>query len=61
MSKFSFSSGPALRLLSKGDIESIHLASMKLLEEVGVMVYNEKALKLLADAGVEVNFDMKRR
>jgi len=59
MSKFSFSSGPALQLLSRDDIEAIHLASMKLLEEVGVMVYNEKALKLLADAGVEVDFDKK--
>jgi len=37
----------------------MHLASMKLLEEVGVMIYNEKALKLLADAGVEVDFDKK--
>jgi len=59
MTKFSFTGGPALQLLSRDDIESIHLASMKLLEEVGVMVYNERALKTLADAGVEVDFKKK--
>lgn len=59
MSKFSFSSGPTLQILSRDDIESIHLASMKLLEEVGVLIYNDTALKLLADAGVEVDFDKK--
>ena len=59
MTRFSFSNSPALQLLSRDEIESIHLASMKLLEEVGVMVYNDEALKLLADAGVEVNFDKK--
>jgi trimethylamine--corrinoid protein Co-methyltransferase len=32
---------------------------MKLLEEVGVKVYNDTALKLLADAGVDVDFDSK--
>lgn len=59
MSKFSFSNAPRLQLLSRDQIESIHLASMKLLEEVGVKVYNDTALKLLGDAGVEVDFDNK--
>lgn len=59
MSKFSFSSGPRLQLLSRDEIESIHLASMKILEEVGVKIYNGAALSLLADAGVEVDFDNK--
>ncbi len=59
MSKSSFSGGPTLQLLSKDDIETIHLASMKLLEEVGVIIHNYTALKLLADASVEVNFDKK--
>ena len=59
MSKFSFSSGTALQLLSREDVESIHLASMKILEQVGVMVHNDRALKLLAEAGVEVDFNKK--
>jgi trimethylamine--corrinoid protein Co-methyltransferase len=59
MTRFSFSNSPALQLLSRDEIESMHLASMKLLEEVGVMVYNDEALKLLADAGVEVDFNKK--
>jgi trimethylamine--corrinoid protein Co-methyltransferase len=59
MTKLSSSGSPALQLLSRDEIESIHLASMKLLEEVGVMVYNDRALKMFADAGVEVDFDKK--
>jgi len=59
MSRFSSFNGPRLQLLSRDEIESIHLASMKLLEEVGVKVYNDAALRLLAEAGVEVDFDDK--
>jgi len=58
VSNFS-SSRPGLELLPKSEVERIHLASMKLLEEVGVMVYNDNALKLLKDAGVEVDFEKK--
>ena len=59
MTKFSFSNYPALQLLSRDEVESIHLTSMRILEEVGVKVYNDNALKLLQDAGVEVLFDEK--
>lgn len=59
MPKFSFSCGPTLQLLSRDDIETIHLASVKLLEEVGVLIFNGKALKLLSDAGIEVDFNKK--
>ena len=59
MSKFHFSNTQRLQLLSRDEIASIHLASMKLLEEVGVKIYNDTALKLLADAGVEVDFSSK--
>jgi len=59
MSKFSFSSAPRLQLLSRDEVESIHLASLKLLEEVGVKIYNDAVLKLLADAGIDVDFDKK--
>jgi len=32
---------------------------LKILEEVGVKIYNDTALKLLADAGAEIDFDNK--
>lgn len=54
MTKFSFSNLPALQLLSRDEIESIHLASMRILQEVGVKVHNDAALKLLSSAGAEV-------
>ncbi len=60
MVKFSFSNVPALQLLSRDEIESIHLASMKILEEVGVRVHNDAALKLLSSAGVEVDGKLAR-
>ena len=47
MSKFSFSGRPTLQLISRDEVERIHVASMKLLEEVGVIIHNERALKLL--------------
>jgi len=43
------------QLLSKQQKERIHLASLKILEEVGVMIQNEAALNLVADHGAEVD------
>jgi len=48
-----------LQLLSRDAIESIHLASLKILEEVGVMVQNDEALKILANAGADVDESKK--
>ena len=48
-----------LQLLSKQQRERIHLASLKILEEVGVMIQNETALNLVADHGAEV--DVKKQ
>ena len=59
MTRFSFSNTSKLQLLSRNEIESIHLASLKLLEEVGVKIYNDRALKMLADAGCEVDLNSK--
>jgi trimethylamine--corrinoid protein Co-methyltransferase len=44
-----------LRLLSKGDVQSIHGASLQVLEEAGVMVKNQEALGLLKEAGCSVD------
>jgi len=54
MEKLSFSNRPKLQLLSREQIETIHLSSLKILEEVGVMIQGEGALRLLADSGAEV-------
>jgi trimethylamine--corrinoid protein Co-methyltransferase len=59
MTKFSFSSAPRLQLLSRDEVEAIHLASLKLLEETGLKIYNDRALKLLVDAGCEVDMNSK--
>ncbi|MCK4497854.1 trimethylamine methyltransferase family protein [Candidatus Bathyarchaeota archaeon] len=56
MPRFSHSKRPRLRLLSEEDIEKIHVGSMKLLEEIGVQMHNDRALKLLNDKGAEVDF-----
>jgi trimethylamine--corrinoid protein Co-methyltransferase len=55
----SFSSQPLLQLLSREEIETIHLSSLKVLEEVGVMIQSDAALKLVADAGVDVDATKK--
>ena len=59
MTKMSFSSQPLLQLLSREEIETIHLSSLKVLEEVGVMIQSDAALKLVADAGVDVDATKK--
>jgi trimethylamine--corrinoid protein Co-methyltransferase len=54
-----FSSQPMLRLLSPDQIVRIHLASLKILEEIGVMIQSDIALKLLSNAGADVDFAKK--
>ncbi|MEM3622830.1 MAG: trimethylamine methyltransferase family protein [Candidatus Bathyarchaeia archaeon] len=53
------SKSPQFKPLSEEQIESIHLASMRILEEVGIKIYSDAALKLLADGGAEVDFNKK--
>src|SRR4030042_2881823 len=55
MTKFSYSNNPWFQLLSREQVEAIHLSSLKILEEIGVMIQNETALKLLTDAGADVD------
>ena len=59
MAIFSSSRRPKMQLLSSDQVERIHLASMKLLEDVGVLINNDKALKLLRENGVDVDFNRK--
>lgn len=52
--------GRRLEILSKEQIYRIHLASMKILENIGVKVNHEEALKMLDNLGVYVDYRSKK-
>ena len=45
---------PNLKLLSNDDIESIHVASLEVLEKTGITVNNSQATQILANVGCKV-------
>jgi len=45
------------RVLSRDNLEAIHLATLEILERTGVKVYSEKILKMLDEAGCVVDFE----
>jgi trimethylamine:corrinoid methyltransferase-like protein len=47
--------GGQLEILSKSDVEEIHGATMEVLSNLGVKVWSPVAIKLLADAGADVD------
>jgi len=59
MFKFPLGDGPLLKVLSKEEIEEIHVASLRVLEEVGIMVDSENALKIFIDMGADVDKEKK--
>jgi trimethylamine--corrinoid protein Co-methyltransferase len=46
---------PKIEILSRDEIERVHLTVLQILEKVGVRIHNEQALSLLKDAGAEVD------
>lgn len=56
MGKYSGQYAP----LSKGDIETIHLASMQVLARAGFRVDNQRVLKLFQEKGAQIDFENKR-
>ncbi|MCU0852193.1 MAG: trimethylamine methyltransferase family protein, partial [Thermoplasmata archaeon] len=46
--------------LSKGEIEEIHAVSLRILEEVGVLIHSPEVARLLADRGAGTSKDGKR-
>ena len=46
---------PALRLLSPGDLERVHLAALRILEEIGMLIEHHEARDLLEGAGARVD------
>jgi len=49
-----------LKFLSQAQVEEIHSASLRVLEEAGVLIRDQDFLKFLADAGARVDFDKRR-
>jgi len=49
-----------LEFLTQNQIEKIHASSLKILEEVGVLIHENDFLKFLADNGMNVDFNSKR-
>ena len=49
-----------LDLLTEEQVESIHRGAMEVLEDTGVKVEHDKALKLLAEHGCNVDFENQR-
>jgi trimethylamine--corrinoid protein Co-methyltransferase len=43
------------RILTDGEIASVHQSSLTTLQEVGILIHHEKALSLLAEAGATVD------
>jgi len=48
-----------INILDNEDIKKINQTALNILEEVGVFFPSEKALKIFADAGANVDFDKK--
>jgi len=44
-----------LEVLSRDDVYAVHMAAMEVLERVGIAFHHEKALKLLTEAGADVD------
>ena len=47
--------GGQLGILTKGEIEDIHGATMEVLRRLGIKIWSENGLKLFADAGAEID------
>jgi len=44
-----------IRILTKDDIDGVHMASLEVLERTGVLVKNSNALRVLEDAGCTID------
>jgi trimethylamine--corrinoid protein Co-methyltransferase len=47
---------PKLQILSDSDIHKIHNASLRVLDQVGIVIQHHEALEMLADKGAAVDF-----
>lgn len=49
--------GGQLKVLSEEDIHQVHMATLEVLEDIGVKIENRPALELMADNGCRVDFN----
>jgi trimethylamine--corrinoid protein Co-methyltransferase len=47
-------------IISEDEVEALHQATLQVLEETGLTFEDEKALKIFAEGGAEVDFETKR-
>ena len=45
--------------LEKDDVETLHAATLKLIETTGIKIHSEKALSILTESGASVNVKSK--
>jgi len=51
--------GGTLEILSKSVLQEIHYSTLEVLQEVGVVIHSDNALKVLTDVGTEINHKKK--
>lgn len=49
----------SLKVLSRNELETVHAATVKVLEEVGVFIGSRRGLEILGEAGAEVDLERK--
>ncbi len=55
-----YAAGHAYNLMSTSEVETIHRSALRILDEVGMEIQNERLLKALADFGLRVDFAAQR-
>jgi trimethylamine---corrinoid protein Co-methyltransferase len=55
-----YAAGHAYNLMSTAEVETIHRSALRILDEVGMEIQNERLLKALADFGLRVDFAAQR-
>ena len=45
---------PRLKILNESQIKRIHIASLRILEETGIVFHENEAISLLHDAGAKI-------
>jgi len=51
---------PSIKLLAESELKAIHDTSLRILNDVGMVVHHAEVLNRLAEAGANVDFDKKR-
>jgi len=52
--------GHAYNLMSPAEVELVHSSTLRILREVGMEVQNQRLRKVMADLGLQVDFQSQR-